>query len=224
MNHSEKEIIDSWSETIAESNVGDILIDISEVGLDSIVDSELIKEVPVIKTIVSVYKLGHTLRERSYIRKLAKFLSEISNGKEDKEKLEAYLGRIANNRITFQRELEYVLIILDRFISEEKSNLLGKLYVAYIKREIDWKGFCQYSETIDRLLIGDFRCLHIDVRENKNRSEYEYSSLQRLEGLGLVKPNEKTSAYDVNGTPISWQHDGTYVLTSFGKILHDILG
>ena len=65
VDHNELEIMDSWMETIAESNVGDLLIDLSEVGLDNIVDNELVKEVPVIKTVVSVYKLGHTLRERS---------------------------------------------------------------------------------------------------------------------------------------------------------------
>lgn len=223
MSQNEIEIIDSWSKTIAKSNMSDILIDLSEVGLDNIVDCELIKEVPVIKSIVSVYKIGHTLRERSYVRKLALFLNEINGASIENGKMEAYLRRITNNKSTFQHELEYVLTILDGFVNEAKSKLLGKLYVAYIKGKIDWKGFCQYSETIDRFLIGDFECLHRDVMENKNRSEFEASSLQRLQGLGLVKPNEKASVYDVNGTPISWQHDGTYVLTTFGRYLYDNL-
>ena len=47
VDHNELEIMDSWMETIAESNVGDLLIDLSEVGLDNIVDNELVKEVPV---------------------------------------------------------------------------------------------------------------------------------------------------------------------------------
>ena len=224
MNQNEIEIMDSWTETIAESSVGDILIDLSEVGLDNIVDSELIKEVPVIKTVVSVYRIGHTLRERSYVRKLAIFLNEISNGTVDNEKKKVYLRRITKNKAIFQHELEYVLTILDRFISEDKSRLLGRLYVARINGKIDWIGFCQYSETIDRLLIGDFECLHRDIMENKNRSEFENSSLQRLQGFGLVKPCEKVSGYDINGTPILFQQDGTYVFTTFGENLYGILG
>ena len=216
--------MDSWTETIAESSVGDILIDLSEVGLDNIVDSELIKEVPVIKTVVSVYRIGHTLRERSYVRKLAIFLNEISNGTVDNEKKKVYLRRITKNKAIFQHELEYVLTILDRFISEDKSRLLGRLYVARINGKIDWTGFGQYSETIDRLLIGDFECLHRDIMENKNRSEFENSSLQRLQGLGLVKPCEKVSGYDINGTPLLFQQDGTYVFTTFGENLYGILG
>lgn len=223
VDHNELEIMDSWMETIAESNVGDLLIDLSEVGLDNIVDNELVKEVPVIKTVVSVYKLGHTLRERSYVRKLAGFLNEISKGTVDNDKKEEYLRRITKNKAIFQHELEYVLILLDRFISEDKSKLLGRLYVARINEQINWIGFCQYSEVVDRLFIGDFECLHRDIMENKNRNEFENSSLQRLQGLGLVKPCEKASGYDINGNPLLFQQDGTYVFTTFGENLYDIL-
>ena len=212
VDYNELEIMDSWMETIAESNVGDLLIDLSEVGLDNIVDNELVKEVPVIKTVVSVYKLGHTLRERSYVRKLAGFLNEISKGTVDNDKKEEYLRRITKNKAIFQHELEYVLVLLDRFISEDKSKLLGRLYVARINEQIN-----------DRLFIGDFECLHRDIMENKNRNEFENSSLQRLQGLGLVKPCEKASGYDINGNPLLFQQDGTYVFTTFGENLYDIL-
>ena len=81
-------LVDSWSETIAKSSLGDLLIDLSESGLDAVTENEIIKDIPIISTVVSLYKIGHSLRDRSYIKKLEAFLREISKGTVDEKKKE----------------------------------------------------------------------------------------------------------------------------------------
>lgn len=216
-------LVDSWSETIANSNLGDLLIDLSEVGLDAVTENEFIKDIPIISTVVSLYKIGHSLRERSYIKKLEAFLREISKGTVDEKKREQYLDRITKDKRTVQHELEYVLLLVDRIISEQKAQFLARLLVAYITTDIDWRMFCQLSEVIDRFLPGDAECLHRSILQDSSRSDVENCALQRLQSLGLVTPNAKASVFDIKGNAISTVQDGTYELTFLGRVLKGII-
>lgn len=216
-------LVDSWVETIAKRDLADILADLSEVGLDAITENEIVKEIPVVSTVVNVFKIGHTLRERAYMRKLYVFLRELENGEVGEEEKERYLQRITKNKRKAQHELEYVLALLDRIFSEQKAKLFSKLYLAYIVENIDWNMFCQISELIDRFLPGDVDCLNRSVLKNDNRSEMENIALQRLQGLGVVKPNSKPGSYDINGNVLSTLYDGTYSLTSLGRIVSNTL-
>ena len=216
-------LVDSWVETIAKRDLTDVLANLSEVGLDTITENEIIKEIPVVSTVVSVYKIGHTLRERAYLKKLYVFLREIENGEVGEEEIERYLQRITKNKHNAQNELEYVLALLDRILSEQKTKLFAKLYLAYVVQDIDWNMFCQISELIDRFLPGDVDCLNQTVLNNDSRSELASVALQRLQGLGVVKPNSKPSGYDIKGNVLSTMYDGTYSLTSLGRIVSNIL-
>ena len=123
-------LVDSWVETIAKRDLTDVLANLSEVGLDTITENEIIKEIPVVSTVVSVYKIGHTLRERAYLKKLFVFLREIENGEVGEEEIERYLQRITKNKHNAQNELEYVLALLDRILSEQKTKLFSSVILS----------------------------------------------------------------------------------------------
>lgn len=212
-------LVDSWAATISKSGAGDLLPDISEFALDAVTNDGLLKDFPIVSTVVSIYKIGRTIRERSYIKKLMAFLVEINKGNIDDEKRRKYVGRITKNKRTIQRELEYILTLLDRYISEQKAIYCARLFLAYIYEKIDWNLFCQFSEVLDRLLPGDMECLYESILKNATRSDMENCALQRLYGQGIVQPNEKPSGFDVKGNAIVTQKDGTYDLTFFGKTL-----
>lgn len=216
-------LVDSWAATISKSGAGDLLPDITEFALDAVTNDGLLKDFPVVSTVVSIYKIGRTLKERSYIKKLMAFLIEIDNGNADEEKRHRYVGRITKDKRTIQRELEYVLTLLDRYISEQKAKYCARIFLAYIYEKIDWSLFCQFSEVLDRLLPGDMECLCESSLKNADRCEMENCALQRLYGLGIVRPNEKPRGFDVKGNAIVTQKDGTYELTFFGKSLAMII-
>lgn len=212
-------LVDSWQETLKKSELVEILTELSEFGLDGILQEGMVKDIPLLSTVVSIYKLGHTLRERSYIKKLIIFLKELEEGNVDEKKRQKYIDRITKNRQIIQKELEYVMTLLDRFLSEQKAKYLGRLFLAYIYEEIDWSMFCQLSELIDRLLPNDIKCMASRVLGNPHRNEIENCMLQHLQGLGIVTANMKASVFDVNGNPLSAKFDGTYNLTALGKKL-----
>lgn len=210
---------DSWADTLAKPEFGEILTSLTEFSLDSILPEGIIRDIPFVSCAVSLYKIGATIKERSYLRKLALFLKEINDGNVDEYKRQRYLNRLIKNRRTIQKELEYVMTLLDRFLSEQKAKYLGRLFLAYIYEEIDWSMFCQLSELIDRLLPNDIKCMSSRVLGNPHRNEIENCMLQHLQGLGIVTANMKASVFDVNGNPLSAKFDGTYNLTALGKKL-----
>ena len=48
-----------------------------EIGIDSLLDDGIWKDIPFISTAVSIYRIGHSIRERHHLKKLAVFLNEI---------------------------------------------------------------------------------------------------------------------------------------------------
>ena len=70
----EYELVDSWSESLIRSDVESIITNISEVCLDAVLEEGIVKDIPFISSIVSLYKIGHTLKERWYVKELIVFL------------------------------------------------------------------------------------------------------------------------------------------------------
>ena len=57
-----------------------IASDLLEVGLDTILDNDIIREIPLLSTAVSIYRIGKSIKERHYIQKLITFVSEMNKG------------------------------------------------------------------------------------------------------------------------------------------------
>ena len=64
-----------------------IIGDYLELGIDSILENDSLKEIPIIKTFLSIGKITKNIRERNLIKNLVIFLNELNSGNIDKEKL-----------------------------------------------------------------------------------------------------------------------------------------
>ena len=216
-------LVDSWSSALMRSDLENLATNGLEACLDAFLDEGIIKDIPFVSNVVSVYRIGRSINEQWYIKKLIAFLNELNNGRINEQEKKKYIDRITKDKKSAQRELEYVLILLDRVISGRKVPFLSRLFLAYIKGDIDWALFCQLTEVIDRLLPGDEECMNPPMLEAKSRTEMVNCALQRLQGLGILTPNQVPSAYDSKGNVLSTKTDGTYSLTMFGKTLASII-
>ncbi|MCI8407269.1 MAG: hypothetical protein HFE43_09830 [Oscillospiraceae bacterium] len=57
-----------------------ICTNILEVGLDALIGADIWKDIPFLSTAVSMYKIGHSIKECYELKKLAAFLEEINKG------------------------------------------------------------------------------------------------------------------------------------------------
>lgn len=167
----------------------DIIGDYLELGIDSILDNESLKEIPIIKTFIGVGKITKSIRERNLMKNLAIFINELNSGKIDKEKLSKHKVELRQNPRKAEKELGRILIILEQTIDNIKSSILGKLYKAYINQEIDWDGFIEFSEITNRLFMFDINILKVMWSKEYNayiEQKDDNFRIERMYSLGII--------------------------------------
>ena len=74
---------------------------------------------------------------------------------QDEKQREKYILNFQNNQKTRNKELAYLMVVLDKYINLDKPQMLAKTYLSYLNGEITWNEVMKYSEVIERLLPGD---------------------------------------------------------------------
>lgn len=188
----EKSLSESLATTISQEGIV-LLSDLGEIALDSVLNDGLLKDIPFVSTAISLYRTGKSIHEWDYIRKLTSFLDELRLHTVDESEREEYLRKIRDNPKKRDKELEYALVIIDRYIGYDKPRMLAKLYLAFLREEISWDEFAVFSEVIDRLLPNDYPAL-LDADYNFIAKDGLGSEpYLRLAALGMI--------YEQNGNP-----------------------
>ena len=207
-----------------ESPTTDIAVQYAEYGLDLLVEDDVLKDIPFISTVVSIYKIGKTMSDRHYIKQLCIFLNEIEYGI-SADKKNKYINDFSNkNDKDKEKELEYVVVILSQYLGEDKPRWLAKLYLAFLINEIEWREFAAYSEIINRFLPGDIEALKQE-EWSQVKDEEVPDTLIRMSSCGIYMAISKSvTAPNYPGTiEIPASNIKDYRITAFGKKLKNIL-
>ena len=165
----------------------DIIGDYMEIGIDSFIEKGILEEIPVVKSIVSVLKIGKNVNDRNLLKQTLTFIKEFNSGNISKDKLVAYKSTIENNPQKCEEELGRILILLNNYVDREKSIMLARLYKSYVMQESNWHEFCEFSEIINRLFIEDLRILkYLQEQKKIKGSQGDNFRLERLYSLGIV--------------------------------------
>ncbi len=227
-----KVLANAFGNSLTEDAIG-CLGDYVELGLDSILEDGVFKDIPIVSTVISIFKIGNSIRERQSIKKLIVFLNEIYAGASNTEKLKKYKEKF-NSKDKFQnQQIEYLLVLIDRYISYDKPKMLAKLYMAYLDGVIIWDELTMYAEVIDRFLIIDAGTLTTDSETITVHRNIGGESVLRLVALGLMADVTNMSPFekrDNGNVGMTWGAlknmqtvDKTYKRTEFGEKLAKIL-
>lgn len=191
-----------------------------EIGIDALMDDGILKEIPVVSAVVGVYKIGHSIRELHYIKKLTAFVLALNNGTANEKDKEFYQKALSESKKSRAKEIEHILILLERYIHIDQAEMLAKLYLAYLKESINWDEFARYSEVINRFLPGDSEYFM------SNRSTYDLRAAQddrvlRLLSLGLYYEEANARSFRMRyGKDVD---ASVFHMNKFGEKLHWIL-
>ena len=214
------EIVPEFNDSLIIDS-SDIVSDYLELGIDSILDDDSLKEIPIIKTFIGVGKITKSIRERNLMKNLVIFINELNSGNIDKEKLKKHKEELNQNPKKAEKELGRILIILEQTIDNLKSSILGKLYKAYINQEINWDLFVEFSEITNRLYINDLSILSLifknQLSDTSNRSDLY--RIERLNSLGVVSLAPKAIFIGTNAS----RQDSYITLNQIGKIYSNII-
>lgn len=219
----DKSLSISFADSLTDDAIS-CISDYAEIGLDAIMDDGILKDIPIVSTAIAVYKIGSSIKERYNIKKLLVFLNELNKGIPRGRKRQEYQQKFQSDEKFRNREIEYLLVLIDRYISYDKPRMLANLYLAYLEGVINWETLTVYAEIIDRFLPGDFQELQRGSRYDLHYLKAS-DALIRLVSMGLLVEHSK--GISVNNTcgslnfPDLEQKD--YELTTFGSKLIEIL-
>lgn len=136
-------------QTLSKKEAIDAVIGIGEVGLDSFLESGLVKDIPFIGALVKLSQFGISISDHIFIKKLQKFCAQLS--KESDKQREAFFNRIKSNPKLQEKVNDNLLILIAASDDIEKPTFLGKVFGAYLKREISYNQFMKFSSSINGL-------------------------------------------------------------------------
>ena len=210
-------IVESFESVLSNSTV------IIDTSIDLLIDEECVSSIPFVSIVMAAFHIGKTVRERYHLEKLSEFIQEIAAGTIDEKKRQKYLTTWHSNKKNREKELEYLIVIIDRFLHKNMARMLARVYLAYLEKKISWQEVLCYSAVIDRLLPGDYEALK---RGNKNDVDFgdTEDTVLRLVGLGLMVSHGKDFQMSVSETlsiPVNSRAD--YNITDFGQKFLDII-
>jgi hypothetical protein len=157
----------------------------AEMSLDSLLtDHAVLRELPLVKTAIAVFKTGVAIRERHFLKKMLSFLKEFHGGRESDE-AGRFKDRINTDSNFREKISEHLLVMLDRFTSVEKAQILGHLFRAHINGHIDWDDFLSCSFSLDALQQRGYQVLRESAKQGFGRVHLTQDDEAILFGSGL---------------------------------------
>lgn len=147
------EIGKSLKETILKSELPELINDLGEIGIDSLLTDGVLKDIPVLGSVLAIGKTYGNVRDYLFTKKLIKFLQELTSLSSEErisliEKLETDSGYASNIG-------EKVIGILSRLDDDSKPSIIAKAFKLYAAGHLSYIQLQRINNAIERLLICD---------------------------------------------------------------------
>jgi hypothetical protein len=143
----------SLSNTLKDSELQGITAEWSEVFLDTLLADGILKDIPIISSIIGIGKTGIKINDMMFLKKILYFISQVDEiPAKEREKVISEIDDSKNYRIKIGEKLLYIIDNCDDY---EKSEITGKLFSAFLSRSIDYDDFLKCSLVIEKCMVKD---------------------------------------------------------------------
>lgn len=156
-NNEDNNLLDNISNEIVSTSI-DLATDYAELSIDEII-GEAFAEVPIIKTLLAIGKIGINIKEKRFIKKLLVFLKEFHSGNVDPNELEKFKQKFNSDNKYRDKVTEHIVVFVDSFLQIEKSKIFAKLFHGYINSNYNWEYFSDLSAALEASQPGTLRYL-----------------------------------------------------------------
>ncbi|HBI94449.1 MAG TPA: hypothetical protein DDY58_19585 [Terrisporobacter glycolicus] len=159
-------------------NTKDVSAEYLELGIDALSQEKVIKDIPVVSTIMSIFRVGGSIKQAFFCKKLINFLynmNDISLSERQK-----FYDKSIKDDIDFGEKLIYTLDSLDEV---KKAEYLAKLYKAYSDGKINYQEFRRLCIALIQLFIDDIEY----IKNNANREIILGVIGRALNSVGLAR-------------------------------------
>ncbi|KPH13764.1 hypothetical protein [Chryseobacterium sp. ERMR1:04] len=153
---------------IKSKDFNDLISDINEIILDSILDDGLAKDIPIFSIFFKGKNLLNTIQDKLFIKKLFTFLKELEQTSAEDRKKET--EKIDNDPSYKTKVGEKLLFIINESDDCEKAKYIGKLYKEFINKNLNYNDFIRSVNCINKTNIID---LNYFINENSIKNILE---------------------------------------------------
>ena len=129
----------------------DLTIDYSEIFIDDLIDNEILKEIPIVKSIIGVVKGGISINHFWFAKKLLLFIKEFNDGSVKPERISDFKEKLENEKNFGKKIAEKLMVFIDRNIEIKQTQITANLFKAYVNGEISYDQFLNIIITLDKL-------------------------------------------------------------------------
>jgi hypothetical protein len=165
---------------------------IAEVGVDELMNEGAYRDLPIIGSLVSLWRFGATVRDALFLRKVVTFLADLKQIRVDKRR--DMLDSLADSAA--QEDVGEKLVgLLDRLDSSVKARLLAKALAEYCKETISADEFWRLSFIVERLPMGDIVAVRDWKTTDLNHVNHVRKHLYLSVGLGWFVLNMSSTGF-----------------------------
>jgi len=139
-------------EGVCNPKLEDVAVDLGEIELDVYLDDGLLKEIPIIKSVIACRKTWEAIHDRLFLRKVIAFMSSCPKFTETEIQTfvtDHWRGESAT------RLGNTLVLLLDRLDDLDKPTMLAKVFAAFVTKHINYDAFRRLSSGIDFSSIQD---------------------------------------------------------------------
>ncbi|MEP6017840.1 MAG: hypothetical protein ABJ251_05055 [Paracoccaceae bacterium] len=133
--------------SIESNEVVGIASDVVEVGLDSLLDEGVLRDLPIFGWLAGLSKTFGSVRDALFARKVVHFLNQLPSLTEE-QRLQTLAKLKANDKP--ERIGQTIISFLERSENENKPGIFGRLWCALARNEISETEFWTLCNVVDR--------------------------------------------------------------------------
>jgi len=225
MKENVNEIV-SFNETLKNSDLSSIIKNGIEISIDSVLNDGLLKDIPIVNTLVSLIKTAYSISTYLFLKKIIAFLDGIADiGTDKRNKM---ISKIDNSNKYKIKIGESLLFILDKSDDTVKASLIAKAFSSFLKKGINYSEFIKIAHIINNIFIEDFNHF-INLRPESLDEEdallyinygicsieFGYPDISYRESDWKDSCNESDRYSIING-------ENNYLITNIGKKIIEI--
>jgi len=169
------------SKSLITGNIADLLTDWGELAIDSNLADGVLKDIPILGSLVKLYKSGENVREHLFSKKVEKIIKNMSGVSE--EEVSKFNYQINSDPEYRTKVAEHLTLLIDRLDDIDKSEFLAKAFIGFSTNRVDFNKFKRLARAIERCMVEDLREVH-----NFERANDAYSDITAdLAACGLIE-------------------------------------
>lgn len=194
-----KALAPSLVDSFTDFDPARITPDLLEVALDYIVDEDIIKDIPIVRSIVGLYKATASIRDRALVKKLVNFVSSFNSVSEE---VRQQFQQKMNVDEKFKCKVgEKLLLIIERLDDMGKPSLIALAFQAYMEKHIDFDMFQRLACAIDKSFYPDLMSLKSirspDRLTPQAKLELFNSGIIELESTPSINLSSRNNKYQI---------------------------